>query len=67
MNYTMITNHAHASINTRPPSLGKPESKKKKVLSHQFLQVQRSANHKYVIQIWYNQCHNKIKMKWYKY
>ena len=43
--YTMITNHTHACT-TLP--LGN-QNPKKQVLSHQFLQVQRSANHKYVI------------------
>ena len=28
MNYTMITNHAHACMNPHPPPLWEPESKK---------------------------------------
>ena len=60
--YTMIASHAHACTN--PPSpLGEPESKENRFHCTNFCKFTDQQNHKYVIEIGYNQCHNKIKMK----
>ena len=65
----MITNQTHAHMN--PPSpLGEPESKKIgfSTVCPFFCKFRDQQNHKYVSKRGtYNQCHNKIKMKWYKY
>ena len=64
----MITNHAHARTNPLPPPLGEPESKKIGFVAPIFASAEISktinmlSKHGYYIQ-----CHNKIKMKWYKY
>ena len=64
MNYKMITNHAHACLNPPFPPR-EPESKKigffAPILKFPSAKISKTI---YVI---YNQCHNKIKMKWYKY
>ena len=67
MNYTLITNHAHARMNH---ALGEPESKKISFVAPIYASTETSKTiNVYVIKIWCNQCHiyNKIKMKWYKY
>ena len=49
MNYTMITNHAHACTNPPLPlPLGEPESKRKKFVALIFASLDQQ-NHKYVI------------------
>ena len=62
MNYTLITNHAHAHTHPSSP-LGEPESKKIDFIAPIFAssEISKSIN-VYVIQTWYNQCHNKIKI-----
>ena len=65
MNYTMITNHAHA--HTNPPSpLKEPESKKIGFVAPIFASSEISKPlicYLKMVQLLY---HNKIKMKWYK-
>ena len=56
-----------------PPSLPprEPESKKigfvAPIVIFPSAKFKNQQNHKHVMETWYNQCHNKIKMKWYKY
>ena len=66
----MITNQTHTHTNPPPPPLGEPESKKIgfSAVRPLFCKFRDQQNHTYVsIKTWYNQCHNKMKMKWYKY
>jgi len=70
MNYTMITNHAHARMNPPPPPLGEPESKKIGFVAP--IVIFPSAKISKTINMLYkygttNVNDNKVKMKWYKY
>ena len=53
---------------TSPPPLEEPESKKIAFVAPIFAssEISKTINI-YVIETWYNHCHNKKKMKWYKY
>ena len=66
----MITNHAHARTNPPPPTLGEPKSKKIGFVAPMLIfpsaKISKTINMLCNL-TWYNQCHNKIKMKWYKY
>ena len=61
----------HKRMNPHPPSLGEPESKKIGFVAP-LLKFPRAKISKTIKMLtnyvnMYNQCHNKIKMKWYKY
>ena len=63
----MITNHAPARMNPPPPPLEEPESKKIGFVAPIFASEEISRTINMLAKQWYNQYHNKIKMKWYKY
>ena len=67
MKYPMITNSAHACTNPPPPPLGEPESKKIGFVAPIFASAEISKTINMLSKQWYNQYHNKIKMKWYKH
>ena len=69
MNYAMITNHAHARTNPPPPPLGEPESKKIGFFAPilKFPSAKVSKTIYMLCKHDTTKCHNKIKMKWYKY
>ena len=72
MNCTMISNlnHAHTCTHEPPSPLGEPESKKKDfvapIVKFPSADISKTIN-MLSKHAWYNQCHNTIKMKWYKY
>ena len=70
MNYTMITNMPRTH-KPPPAPLGEPESKKidfvAPILKFPSAKISKTISMLCKHGTLYNQCHNKVKMKWYKY
>ena len=69
MNYTMITNHAHTRMN--PPPLPPRGTRIQKIgfiapmLKFPSAKISKTRN--MLCKHGTTKCHNKLKMKWYKY